>query len=190
MARRGRPAKQHVAGSVEGIGGTENEIGNTVVNPADNAIRDDAGAIIIDPAAVTEPGSGSTSDNSTGDAPKRRGRKPGSRNSAKAAGSLDVNGVEAILFSTHQLLASLAQTPEMAIDKMEANTLAIGIANVARHYDMGATQKSLDWANLISVVGMVYGTRIYAIRARVAQEKAKNAGNGLERPIHTIPTGA
>jgi len=64
------------------------------------------------------------------------------------------------------MLAAITKTQELAIDPAEANQLATAMSNVSRHYDIAATQKSMDWANLLMCVGMVYGTRIYAIRAK------------------------
>lgn len=78
------------------------------------------------------------------------------------------------------MLAALTKTQELALDKEEANRLAEGISNVSRHYDIAATQKSMDWANLIMVCGMIYGTRIFAIREN---RKAK-------KPVPASPTVA
>jgi hypothetical protein len=53
--------------------------------------------------------------------------------------------------------------PDIELNDKEAAQLAEGIANVARHYELGASQKMIDWANLLSVAAMVYGSRIYTI---------------------------
>ena len=140
-----------------------------------------AGFTIIEPGAV---GGGAGGDsgrgNDTAEQPaRRRGRKPGSRNASGKTPPLDINGVEAILFSAHSILASIVKTPEIALEQVEARQMAEAIANVSRHYDIAATQKTLDWANLIMAAGMIYGTRLYAIRAkRVANKPAKPATNG------------
>lgn len=69
------------------------------------------------------------------------------------------------------MLAGITRTSEFALDKAEAKQLAEGISNVSRHYDIAATQKSMDWTNLLMLLGMIYGTRIYAVRARRAAAK-------------------
>lgn len=84
--------------------------------------------------------------------------------------ALDVDAVEHVLFSIHGMLAAMLSAPEMALDKDESKMLASAISNVSRHYDVEATQKQMDWANLATVCGMVYGTRIFAMRNRARQE--------------------
>lgn len=64
----------------------------------------------------------------------------------------------------------------MALDQNEAKELAKGIANVSRHYDVSTSQKTMDIANLVMVCGMVYGSRILAIRNRRKAERP-------ERPV-------
>jgi hypothetical protein len=75
----------------------------------------------------------------------------------------------------HQILASVTKTPEFALEMAEANSLATAIANVARHYDVGATQKTLDWTNLVSTMTVIYGTRIFAARNRLGRERAQSS---------------
>lgn len=66
----------------------------------------------------------------------------------------------------------------MALEKAESEELAKGIASVARHYDVSASAKSVDIANLIMIVGMIYGPRIFAYRTRKsAARKRKEAEN-------------
>lgn len=80
------------------------------------------------------------------------------------------------------MLAVLTKTQELAIDKTEAETLATGVANVARHYDIGgASQKTLDWFNLIQALALVYGTRLYAVRGKF-RKKPK-----VQNPAETTP---
>lgn len=62
------------------------------------------------------------------------------------------------------MLAHVTKTEELALDQEEAANLAKGIANVARHYSVQASQVSLDWANLAMTLIMVYGTRGVAIK--------------------------
>lgn len=89
------------------------------------------------------------------------------------------------------MLAAITKTQELAIDQTEANMLATGIANVSRHYDFAATQKSIDWANLLMVAGTIYGTRIYALRAKRPPRPAKqnSAAPGPVATEQVIPSG-
>jgi hypothetical protein len=166
---------------VNGDGNTIDQSGNvsgTATGAGDNSgsttrIGPD-GELIFNPAGHSgvDNGDGGTG----GDVPrKRRGRKPGSRNATSGkTQTLDVNGVEAMLFSIHQMAAAITKVPELMLDKDESKQLAVGIANVARHYDVSASAKSIDIANLVMICAGVYGTRLFAFRNRMrmeAQEK-------------------
>ncbi|MDE2102806.1 MAG: hypothetical protein KGL39_36515 [Patescibacteria group bacterium] len=83
--------------------------------------------------------------------------------------------MENILFSSHMMLAGITQVSELSLDQQEAKLLADAINNVARHYDMSATQKQIDWTNAIMVAGMIYGTRFMAIRAKKKEEPIQAA---------------
>lgn len=146
--------------------------------------------IIVDPASVSGGDGGSQPDTSGSGAgePRRRGRPRGSSNARSAApgkkAALNVNAVEAILFSGHAMLAGIVQTPELMIGKDEAHDLAEAIAGVARHYDMDVPAKSLDWANLAMVVGRIEGTRVVALMNN------RRNGKSAPRPAPTAATPA
>lgn len=147
------------------------------------------GAIFIDPASVGQ-NSGSDGGGSgdiASEPRKRRGRKPGSRNT-KSAPSLDISGLEKILLSAHTMLAAVT-SPVMVIDGEEAKLMATGISNVARHYDVSATEKTLDWANLFMALGAVYGPRIMTMdwkrKPKAAAEKPTQT-NGVA-PMYVQP---
>lgn len=141
--------------------------------------------IIIDPTEL-EPG---TADNGGSDypsgEPRKRGRPKGSGKSGNTSGGtakakntkeMDVDGLSAIFLSSHQLLAAIAKSPELAIDEIEAKNLAAGVSNVARHYNMGTTQKTLDWFNLFQALALVYGTRIFAMRDKFKRKPKTDQG--------------
>lgn len=58
------------------------------------------------------------------------------------------------------------RAPEMQLTPEEARLYAESIAAVARHYDIGASAKALDWMNLATTMGSLYGVRIMAIKMR------------------------
>lgn len=112
--------------------------------------------------------------------PKRRGRPKGSKNRAQAAGlkavaqvPVDRDAISAILLSIHAMVAGMAKIPELALDKSEANSVADAAAKVASLYDLTADIKVIAWSNLAMSLGMVYGTRIVAIRERKKSERIK-----------------
>lgn len=69
------------------------------------------------------------------------------------------------------MLAAITKVPEFELDQSEGAKLAKGIQNVARHYDLAASQKSIDIANLVMILAAVYGSRIMAMRMRKMMEK-------------------
>lgn len=168
MSREQQNISVRLAGSSSGIDGIVGE-GDSVtsVGPDSGGNGSDLasanpGTIVIDPDELSGSGNGSSGDAGPGEPERRRrGRKPGSRNSSpKKAAALDINGLELMLFSTHAMLAALTSTEELGIDKDEAKTLAEAAAAVGRHYDMNVPAKTVDWYNLIMVAGTVYGPRI------------------------------
>lgn len=71
--------------------------------------------------------------------------------------------------------------PEIVIDQSEADSIAKAANNVARHYNVETTQKTLDWVSLFGALGMVYGTRFGAFMLRKRQEKMEQ-----QRPAATV----
>jgi hypothetical protein len=91
---------------------------------------------------------------SGGEADEVKTRKPRSPNKPKEGkvSQVDIGGIEALL------------APE------EAHQIATALANVQRHYAIEASAKAVDWANLMMVVGAVYGTRFVSYRLRTARK--------------------
>jgi len=91
------------------------------------------------------------------------------------------------------MLAGITRVSELEMEQEEASKLAGAMANVARHYDMQASAKAMDWTNLIFVAGSLYGTRFAAIRLRRIMEKAEAAEKGdptlNPNPQTARPTG-
>lgn len=79
------------------------------------------------------------------------------------------------------MLAHAIKTPELALTKEESEQMATAAANVARHYDVRASEKAIDWANLCLALGVCYGTRFVAISSRKKEERraATTAQTGI-----------
>lgn len=82
----------------------------------------------------------------------------------------------------HALLSATLKVPELSLDPKEGQALAVAFANLQRFYPVHVTEKALAWANVMSAVGMVYGTRIAAIGARKAAEKRNAPSSNIIRP--------
>lgn len=114
-------------------------------------------------------------------AKRKRGRPPGSGTKDKAL-PLNVKGIEKLLVGIHAGIAVLASSPTFALEtsekefdgKTESEFLAQSIADVARHYNPRVfDQKTMDWANLIQCLGLLYGPRLYMMREERRARHAK-----------------
>lgn len=106
----------------------------------------------------------------------RTKRNPGKSGEPGSSGAkappLSVAGIEALLFSMHQMMAAATRFPELALAESEAKEMAQAAANVARHYPNKISAKTIDWANLAQCLAIAYGSRAYVIRARLQEEAA------------------
>lgn len=134
--------------------------------------------IVIDPSTVGKSAAGNVGGDTGPATGRKRGRPRGSGKTSAKAAALPVEGIAQALFGIHAMLASMSGTPEWAIDNEEAKLIANTSANVSRHYGAEMTQKAMDWTNLLAALGMVYGTRVFAIRTRKADERAQARRNG------------
>lgn len=126
------------------------------------------------------PNAGDTGGNDTvdsGGGPRKRGRPAGSRNKRSSASetTLDLSGLAAAITSAHIVLSLVTKNDKWALDETEATQLAQAVQNATRHHDIAMAQKTIDYVNLAVVAGMVYGTRIVAIRRDSAAKKAQQA---------------
>lgn len=80
------------------------------------------------------------------------------------------------------MLAVIA-APELKLDADEAKLLAKATADVASFYGTVVSAKAMAWTNLVQCVGMIYGTRLFAIRNRRRDE-------ALRRPARAAPQNA
>lgn len=152
--------------------------GNDVANASGN--DNNPFRVAIDPASI-KPASGSApldpgSSASVTPSQKRRGRPPGSKNANRVATpsvALPVDAISSVLFSLHAMVSAAIKVPELALDEKEAKQIAEAGAKVATHYNVIASPKTVDWVNFCMVLGMVYGTRLIAVRARLRTEATK-----------------
>ena len=154
----------------------------------------EAGSDFIDPASAVSSGNAERggSDNSSasggGSTGKRRGRKPGSTNKAKTA-SVDLGSVEALLMAIHTGLSVITKAPEFELTREEAHKIAEAGTRVSRHYNMQATAKSIDIANLAIVLGTAYGSRFMAMRMRREMERAERRNKARQDAGNVIDLG-
>jgi hypothetical protein len=157
-----------------------NEPGKPEVNDATNAPESIAGFESFDPTTgTTERG-----DSSSGTG-KRRGRPPGTKNrvplggTSKAEKESNISGLEGVLVTIHLAAAKMLDTPELQLTEAEAHSLAGAVQKVNEQYQTMLNPRALAWLQLAMVAGSIYGTRIYAVRARYL---AQGAGGSAPRP--------
>jgi hypothetical protein len=80
-----------------------------------------------------------------------------------------------VLLTLHFAAAKFCECPELQLANEEAATLAVAIQKVNDQYNATMSPKVLAWMQLAMVSGSIYGTRIYAIRARTLAEAARPA---------------
>lgn len=104
----------------------------------------------------------------TGNGPetkRRPGRPAGSKNAPKLTSSIPsplINGLESILLSVHAMGAAILTAPEWELDKSEAKSLADGINEVGKYYDMTVDPKKMAIINLSVIAGGIYAPRLIA----------------------------
>ena len=174
---------------------------------SDSGNTEAVAATDVDPGTVagnSEPiGDDHRTDNLDGGGPEQparrgRGRPRGSGNKDKTL-PLNVKGIERLLVGIHGGLALLLSSPSFALDteqklfdgKTEAEFLAQSVADVSKHYNPKIfDQKTADWFNLIQCAALIYGPRIYNVRAdrRAANARPVNPARPAgPKPVDPMP---
>ncbi len=87
----------------------------------------------------------------------------------------------------HTMLASIAKTPELELTDEECERIAKAMQNVAQYYPVYVDAKTQAWMGLIMTAGSVYGTRVFAILARLKAEANEKAATAQNAPnVHTF----
>jgi len=166
------------------------ETGGSVTALNGGASQQDVGIAetVVDPSKISGGNDNGSDAGKRGPGrPKGSGRKEENKAQEKlavAGGNLDLDSLNFTLFYAHALLAKAARTPEIALDETEAKTLATSAMNVMQHYNIKASQKAIDWGNLVLTMGIVYGGKFHAISER---QKAERAAKKAEREATNAP---
>lgn len=167
----------------------ENRIDDDSPDTGGNGGSPDAGnggTRIVDGFTVYDPGTiagGTSGDGGDSGVPRKRGRKPGSKNgsgtgaqrTAAQKASTAVEGIEKLLLSLHTMAAIGFQTPELAIAPEDAKLLSGAIVDVAEQYSVTVDPKVAAWAKLCMIAGTIYGGRILQIHLRHKSERKPKA---------------
>ena len=114
--------------------------------------------------------------NADGSYRRKRGRKPGAGNTAnpgnrkKADHTASIDALSNILVVLHTGIAGATKTPEVAIDKDDADTLARATSNVLAEFNIAPDPKIAAVIGLVIAAGSVYGPMAVSIRLRKQAE--------------------
>lgn len=150
-------------------GGEEPPITEYVIDPTSGGIP------TIDPVTATGESTGES------DAPKRRGRPKGSRNSAfgKQSTKEVSQDLTSLLYSIHLILSKSLKVEELELDEEEAKQLGAALARVQKEFGVGIIPpKVAALINLAVVGGGIYVPRVIAItnNAKRQRDEKKAAG--------------
>ncbi|MGH7954350.1 MAG: hypothetical protein ACREOZ_00140, partial [Gloeomargaritales cyanobacterium] len=132
----------------------------SIIDTTDNGCESDADGAVgyTNPATLdSSSASGGRSERTpTGRIKRKYGsRKP--RGTASRETSKTTDSINSILFSGHQMLASLLSMPRLRITKEDSAKLTDAIIKVTEFYDMSiGTEEQRAWFNLAMVAGGVY----------------------------------
>jgi len=90
-----------------------------------------------------------------------------------------------VILSVHAMLAGITSVPEFELDKDESQKLGDAIKNVGQYYGAVFDPKKVAIFHLAMVAGGIYGTRIFAVRNRLAVERAAKPAAPKPTPINT-----
>lgn len=82
------------------------------------------------------------------------------------------------------MAAAALKTPELVIDKQEAEMLAGAINAVQEHYNFDVSEEVTLWVNLVTAAVAVYGPRAVTI---IARKKKELANSDRKESVITAP---
>lgn len=85
------------------------------------------------------------------------------------------------------MLAMQTGVEEFAVSAEEMDTFTKAAGNVARHYNVETTQKTLDWVAFVGVSAHVFGTRAVAIAIKSRRTKEPKQRRGPAEVRHLRP---
>lgn len=87
----------------------------------------------------------------------------------------DISGIESLLLTVHLMGAAYLQMPELALNPVEANKLAVALSKVQGHYPMVVSEKTQDLISLVAIGGMIYVPRIIKVINKTKKPKANKS---------------
>ena len=79
------------------------------------------------------------------------------------------------------------KSPELALEKQEADALAQAISEVEKHYSVTLTPETRAWLGLAGCCAMIYGPRAYMIHKRRKEARAGPKPQKVAAPVVVNP---
>ena len=115
------------------------------------------------------------------------GGKRGPRSSTQKPDAVGVGfsqlDLTEVIFSMHQMLAGIVAVPELELDRGESEKLGDAIKTVGSYYGAVFDPKKVAIFNLAMVAGGIYGTRIFAVRNRLARSREAKPQPEKPKPV-------
>lgn len=92
-----------------------------------------------------------------------------------------------LFVGVHTALAIKLDAPELMVPEDEAKAFMKAAQQVARHYSVETTQKSLDWIAFIGSFAAIYTPRIMAVGVRRQREREAAAHPPAPPPFQIYP---
>lgn len=80
-----------------------------------------------------------------------------------------------MIIGLHAALASVSGIEELAITDQEGEAFMAAAQNVARHYSVATTQKTMDWIAFVGCAAGLYVPRVFAVGLRRAERRRAEA---------------
>lgn len=155
---------------------TDNVGGDT--DSESNEIHGSVGVVEIDPAEfdaeLADTGTASGDGDDSGTRKRRRRSDAGTSRTIGGRGrksKASPPSVDAVVL-LHTMASVMLKTPELMLEKDEAQKLCDGLFELQKHFDIPVpSEKTIAIGAMVAVAGQVYGTRIMAINMRKKMER-------------------
>ena len=160
-----------LAGGIENTDTESNSDGSDNERNADGA-SGSIGVVTIDPEHISDyiaNGGTDSGDSGTGKRTRRK-RGPNKRTLNKKSAT---ETIEPFLGMVHTLAATVLKTPELLLEDDECKQLSNAYVEFCKHHDVPVlSEKRMSEVQLVSAMFMIYGPRVFAMRARWKEEAA------------------
>ena len=137
----------------------------------------------VSPIDLGGASSGSGASLGNGDAPRRRGRAPGSKNKQTTAAADLITDLTGAICVTNSILVALTKCDEFDAPREQVEVVAEKVRNFAQHFSVKLDPVKLAGFQLLVAVGIMYAPGIQAVWQKGVRSRPKL----VERPVAEMP---